>query len=194
MTSGIHAALDRARFGDAAILDLHPLRPTAAQAAERVRQWLAERQVMGIAEALVITGQGRHSEDGVSPVRAAVQSALGRLQREGVVAEIQEHTPGSTVVRLAPLGRRLDAPSRRRDPAPPKRPPVRRLEGLSDDLVEALERLAAARLERLGVANPSPGQIVDEMGHVFSRLAGTQAPSEAALRTAIERATAELDD
>jgi hypothetical protein len=29
---------------------------------------------------------------------------------------------------------------------------------------------------------------------VFSRLAGTHAPSEAALRAAIERATAELDD
>ncbi|MCU0623166.1 MAG: Smr/MutS family protein [Gemmatimonadaceae bacterium] len=191
--AGLDAAFDRVRFADAARLDLHPLRPTAPQAAGRVRAWVLERQVQGFSEVLVITGRGRHSEGGVSAVRASVHRALARLTREGVVSAVTERTPGSVVVALAPLGARLDALARRRDPAPPARPPVRRLEGLPDDLVEALEGLAAARLEHLGVTAPTAGQVVDEMRHVFSRLVGTQAPSEDALRAAIERARDELD-
>lgn len=191
--SGVRAALDAARFGSGATLDLHPLRPTAVQAAERVRRWLLERQVQGLSEVLVITGRGRHSPDGESPVRTAVQGALARLRREGVVDGVQAHTEGSVVVTLAPIGRRLDAPARRRDPLPPKPSPVRQLEGLPDDLLMALEELAAKRLEALGLAAPTAGQIVDEMRHVFSRLIGTHAPSEDALREAVQRALDALD-
>lgn len=189
----LDAAFDRARFGDGAWLDLHPLRPTAAQAADRVRRWLLERQVMGMTEALVITGRGKHSAEGVSRVRTAVAGALARLRREGVLTAVREHSAGSFVVTLAPIGQRLDAPARRRDPAPPKPPTVRQLEGLPDDLVMALEDLAARRLDALGVTAPTPGQVIDEMGHVFSRLVGAHAPSEAVLRDAIQRALDELD-
>lgn len=189
----LDAAFDRARFGDRALLDLHPLRPTAAQAADRVRRWLLERQVLGVTEALVITGRGKHSVDGVSPVRTAVQAALSRLRREGVLASVTEHSAGSFVVALAPIGQRLDAPARRRDPAPPRPPKLRQLEGLPDELVMALEELAARRLDALGIVAPTPGQVVDEMGHVFSRLVGANAPSEAVLHDAIRRALDDLD-
>lgn len=193
MKPALEGAFDRVRFGESARLDLHPLRPTAPQAAARVRAWVLERQVMGLAEVLVITGRGKHSDGGVSAVRTAVHRTLTRLIREGVVATVAEQTPGSVVVTLAPLARRFDAVARRRDPTPPPRPPVRRLEGLPDDLIEALEALAAARLEHLGVSAPTAGQVVDEMGHLFSRLVGAQAPSEDALRAAILRARDELD-
>lgn len=192
--SRVAAALDAARFGDAGRLDLHPLRPTARQAADRVRAWCLERQVQGLDEVLIVTGRGRHSDEGVSPVRTAVQQALHRLVRDGVATRVREHTAGAFVVTLAPVGARLDAAPRRRDPAPPPPTPVRRLEGLSDALVEALEALAEARLERLGIARPSAAQIVDEMQHVFSRLVGTRTPSEAALLEAIRRAHDALDD
>lgn len=185
---------DRLRFPPTATLDLHPLRPSAAQAAERVRRWLQERQVMGLTEVLVITGAGRHSEGGASPVRTSVRAMLQRLARAGVVARVQEHTAGSVIVTLAPLHTRFDAPARHRDPRPPAPTPVRRLEGLSNAVLEPLEALAAARLERLGIRQPTPGQVVSEMGHLFSRLAGVHTPTETALIGAIERAAADLDD
>lgn len=190
---GLAAALDRARFG-AMVLDLHPLRPTALQAAAHVRRWVLEKQVAGAREALIITGRGRHSPDGTSPVRDAVSVALTRLTRDGVVQGAAPHTEGSFVVTFAPLTARLDAAARRRDPAPPPPSPERRLQGLPDHLVEALEDLAAARLDRLGVQRATSEQVVSEMRHVFSRLVRERALSDDALSEAIARARAELDE
>jgi hypothetical protein len=151
-----------------------------------------ERQVAGVPEALVICGRGRHSPDGASPVRAAVAAALARLTRDGVLRTVVAHTEGSFAVTVASLGARLDATARRRDPVPVPPAPERRLQGLPDSLMESLEALAAARLEHLGVLEPTPGQVVAEMGHVFSRLATERATSEDALASAIARARAEL--
>lgn len=176
------------------MLDLHPLRLSANLAAARVMTWVRERQLMGLREALIITGRGNHSPGGVSPVREAVRSVLPRLIREGVVTRIERQTEGSVVVQIAPMGQRLDASARRRDPLPPKAPPVQTLEGLSNDTIEALEAFAARRLEQLGVAAPTPGQVVQEMGHVFSRLVGAHGASEDALRAALDRAAQELDE
>jgi hypothetical protein len=189
----VAAALDRARFG-AAVLDLHPERLPAHLAVDRVRRWIQGQQVAGVAEALVITGRGRHSPQGYSTVRDAVGTALRRLVREGALTAVTAHTEGSFVVALAPVGARLDAAPRRRDPAPPPAPPVRRLEGLSNAVVEALEALAAERLDGLGVRHPTPAQVIAEMGHVYSRLVHAHGASETALAAAIARARAELQD
>lgn len=191
---GPRRALDLARFGATGILDLHPLLPSAARAAGLVMAWVRERQLMGLPEALIITGRGKHSADGVSPVRDAVRGVFPRLLREGVIQHVVSQTEGSFVVQLAPVGQRIDANARRRDPSPPKAPPVRTLEGLSNETVEALEAYAARRLEQLGVTAPTSGQVIQEMGHVFSRLVGTHGTSEAALRNALATATRDLDE
>ncbi len=186
-------ALDEARFGATGILDLHPLRPSAARAAARVMSWVRERQLLGLREALIITGRGNHSTDGVSPVREATRGVFPRLMREGVIAHVEAHTEGSFIVQLAPVGQRIDAHARRRDPQPPKPPALPALEGLSNDTLEVLEAYAARRLELLGVTAPTSGQVIQEMGHVFSRLVGTHGASESALRSALDLAARDLD-
>src|SRR5690606_37219832 len=96
-------AFDELRFGADRILDLHELRPTAAQAAARTEAWLREKQAGGAAEVLVITGRGRNSDGGVSPVKHEVGRLLARLRRGGVVRESHPHAEGAFVVVLAPL-------------------------------------------------------------------------------------------
>lgn len=168
------SSLEAARVGPAGRLDLHPLRPSPEQAVRRVRDWLAERQVQGLAEALVITGRGAHSADGDAPVRTAVARLLRQLRLEGVLTGVSESGPGGFAVTLAPLAARLDAIPRRRATPPPTG--VRRavLEGLDADVLALLEDVAARRLDHLGLRAPTAAQVADEMSRVFSRLAARE--------------------
>ncbi len=150
-------ALDELRFGTDRMLDLHRLRPTAEQAAARVEAWLREKQAGGAAEVLVITGRGRNSESGVSPVKQEVGRLLARLRRGGVVKEAHAHSEGSFVVTLAPLSALRNAPRRRRDPAPPDRSSdPASLTALSVETRDLLRRIAWRALEELGIRDPEP--------------------------------------
>jgi hypothetical protein len=189
-------AFDEARFGPARTLDLHLLRPSAAQAAQRVETWLQERQLQGATEALVVTGSGNNSDErGVSPVREAVVTRLARLKRTGIVTAVQEHSAGSFIVMLAPISRRFDAPARNRDPKPPAPVVPAQLQALDAGTLEALGALARLSLDQLGLKNPSDGQIEHEMRSQFARLSqGLPAPpwTGPVLREAISRAHDEL--
>ena len=194
--TSVHRALDEARFGRDRILNLRASLPTAEEAAARAEAWLRERQVAKAGEVLLITGRGKGSEGGVSVVREAVARLLASLRRRGVVAGVEEHTPGSFVVRLAPLTALRDAPRRRRErtPVPPADPEV--LAGLSSEARTLLRRLARRALEELGVRDPTP-HLAKEMLAQFTALA-TAVPHgpdrEVALRRAIETALQEYED
>ena len=67
-------------------------------------------------EALVITGRGNNSPDGVSVVRAAIVHLFASLRRRGVIQDVSEHTPGSFVVTFAKINAVRNAPQRSRNP------------------------------------------------------------------------------
>jgi hypothetical protein len=132
----------------------------------------------------------------VSVVREAVARLLASLRRRGVVAGVEEHTPGSFVVHLAPLSALRDAPRRRRErtPAPPADPQA--LAGLSSETRVLLRRLARRALEELGVRDPTP-DLATEMLAQFTALAAAvpDGPDrEVALRRAIETTLQEYED
>ena len=192
-------ALDELRFGRNGTLNLRSSLPTATEAVRRTESWLRQRQADGATEALVITGRGSHSFGGVPVVREAVRRLLNMLTTRGVVAAHREHTPGSFVVRLLPLsagsGRRMNVTS---VAEPLLAPPT--LEGLSDSTRDRLRALAALALEALGVRDPSPEFIRDEMERQCAQLAGSVAGAstaelrDAQLRAAIDRAIDRLDE
>lgn len=191
----LQRAFDEARFGGDRTLNLRDRLPTAEQAAERTERWLRERQVLGGGEVLLITGRGNASEGGVSVVREAVLRRLTSLRRRNVVAEVQEHTPGSFVIVLAPMSALFEAPKRKREvmPAPPD-PAM--LKGLSSESRALLRTLALRALDALGVHGAPREFVNDEMVRQFAALApGIPAgpDREARLRAAIERALEELD-
>ena len=210
---GVAAALDEARFGAARILNLRADLPTGAQAARRAESWLRERQALGGGEVLVITGRGRGSIDGIPVVRDAVLRLFPALRRGGVVALVHEHTPGSFVVRLAPLQALVEAPRRRSRPSvtpPPVRQPAL-LVGLDAATLAVLRRLAVAALASLGVRGASDDFVADEMVRQFSTLTATLPPApstpptpstpstpptdrERALRALLERALDEFGE
>ncbi|MFL5577876.1 MAG: hypothetical protein ACJ79S_18125 [Gemmatimonadaceae bacterium] len=195
-TSALHQAFDEARFGGDRMLNLRDRLPTAAQAAERAELWLRERQVLGGGEVLLITGRGNASEGGVSVVREAVLRRVASLRRRNVVAEVREHTPGSFVIRLAPMSALLQAPKRRRETMPtPPDPSV--LQGLSAETRALLRVLAARALDALGVHAPSRPFVSDEMVRQFGAIAaGVPAgpDREARLAAAIRRAMEEMEE
>lgn len=177
----MNAALDEARFGPTRTLDLHVAHPTAEQAVARTEAWLRERQVARAGEVLVITGRGRGSVDGVPVVREAVLRLLYRLRRRGVVREMREHTSGSFVVQLAPVGALRDAPRRRGESRPRLAAPAE-LRSLRPETLALLRELAERALETLGVhgagrlAEHVEVQMVErEMVAQFSAIAGTLA-------------------
>lgn len=186
----IERAFDALRFGPERTLNLRALLPTASQAVALAEPWLRRLQVEGAGEALVITGRGNRSEDGVSVVRAAVAQRLAVLRRKNVLAGYAEHTPGSFVVTFAPVRALAEAPRRRRDaPAPPVVPPA--LAALAPETLALLEPLATAALAALGVRTPTRAQVEDEMTHQCTTLAATLPPGgdrEAQLRQAVRRA------
>jgi hypothetical protein len=194
---GVWKALDDATYGPKNTLNLRESLPSAAEARRRVEAWLRERQVNGANEVLVITGRGNNSPNGISMVREGVLGLLALLRRRGVVAEWREHSPGSFVVKLAPIKAMLDAPRRKRDRGskPEVRSP-RSLDALDPATVGLLRELALRSLESLGAKDPT-NFIESEMLAKFNLLAAGVAPgvdSEERLRHAIAAALDQLDD
>ena len=191
-------AFDEARFGPGRILNLREGMPTGADAARRAELWLRAKQVERAGEVLVVTGRGRGSAGGVPVVREAVHKLLGTLRRKGVVAEWSEHTPGSFVVRLAPMRALVDAPRRMRGGGGAPRPAdPEALRGLSAPTRDRLRALAIASLHALGVRSPDDDVVRDEMLRHFSALSAglPQGVSvERLLAEAVERALAEYEE
>src|SRR3954469_6369237 len=112
----LRRAFDSVRFGAANILNLRESLPTPLEATRRAEAWIRQRQVDGAQEVLVITGRGKGSEGGISPVRSATIKLIGSLRRRGVIDRYEEHNAGSFSIQLAPLRAMIDAPRRHREP------------------------------------------------------------------------------
>jgi len=89
----------------------------------------------------------------------------------------------------------FDAPAREGDSAAKQeRPPdPRTLAGLSPETRARLRTLATISLDALGVQRPVPSFIQDEMHRLFGTLT-PMAPTDEALRQAIERAIEEFEE
>ena len=167
------AAFERMRFGPLRTLNVRASKLTRQESAARVEAWLRSKQVELTGEVLVITGRGAGSLDGVPVVKEATQKVLNRLRRLGVIESYGEDTPGSFIVSLAPLRTLLEAPARRRNPAPA---PTRRLppiEGLRPATRDRLRYLASRSLDALGLKDPSTSQLEGEMARQFSMIVRT---------------------
>ena len=190
-------ALDEARFGSARTLNLRATLPSVREAITRTEAWLRQRQVDNAGEVLIITGRGRGSPDGVSPVREAVEKLLGSLRRRGVVAQHREHTPGSFIVTLAPTSALWESPTRRREgrrTPPPADPPS--LLALDPETRDLLRALATRSLENLGirdVASHLESEMLKQFGALAAGVQASAADRDARLRAAIRRAIEEYD-
>lgn len=191
--TGLRQAFDEVRFGHSRTLNLRESLPTPAVATARLEAWLRQQQVEAAHEVLVITGRGVHSEGGVSVVREAAIRAFHVLKRRGVIAGHQEHTPGSFVVTLAPVGALFEAPKRNKDrtPPPPRDPPS--LDALDADSRQLLRNLAERALEGLGIQDTA-AFLEGEMLRQFSILAasvgelpGRDVRLRAAIRAALDQ-------
>jgi hypothetical protein len=199
--AAVQQAFDEARFGATRILNVREPMLTGAEAARRTEGWLRAKQVEQAEEVLVITGRGNGSPGQVGVVREEVLKLLGRLRRAGVVQHVEEHTPGSFVVRLAPLRALFEAPPRTRDGHegrqryPTPRNPAS-LAGLEADTLHLLRRLAMQALQALGIEHPGEDFIQGEMERNFALLtrAGGGALTEDGLRAALEKALVEFED
>jgi hypothetical protein len=192
----IQHAFDEARFGPTRTLNLRATLPSGDEAVKRADAWLRERQVTAPGEdVLVITGRGRGSADGVPVIREAVLRLFPVLRRAGVIAQVQEHTAGAFIVRLATLRALVEAPrrNRRRTPPPVPRDPAV-LQGLDPDTRAALRHLAQLALEALGISPRTPSFVADEMVRQFTRLVENipdGAKRDDMLRSAIDAALEE---
>lgn len=191
-------ALDEAAFGPERILNLREMLPTAVEARRKTEVWLRARQVMKPREVLIITGRGNQSVGGVGIIRQEILGMLPSLRRRGVVESWKEHSPGSIVVKLAPMSALLNASKRRRDSsnAMPDEPDPRSLAALEPRTLRMLRELAIQNLESLGVSDPKPF-VEQEMLRAFSTLAGSMPQGEQReerLRDAIRRALDEVSD
>lgn len=169
--TGLWQALDEAAFGRERTLNLRESLPSAAEARARTEAWLRALQMTNAAEALVITGRGNQSAGGVGVIRQEVLAMLPALRRRGIVASWKEHSPGSLVIKLAPVSALLAAPKRRRsaNEADARTESRGGLVGLDDETLQLLRRLAVHNLESLGIVETT--QFVDqEMARVFSVL------------------------
>lgn len=192
--NSVRNALDEARFGNERTLNLRATLPTPQDAVARADQWLRLQQSRKGGEVLIITGRGNQSPDGVSVVRAAIARLLSSLKRHGVVASVEENTPGSFIVALAPMRALLEAPRRQRGKEAPQ-PAAVALSGVDAGTLALLERLARGALDRLGVRDVDH-YLDDEMRRQFSRIiAGlpSGARRDEHLQAAIERALAEYE-
>lgn len=192
----LQRALDEARFGAARTLNLRASLPTAAQAATRAEAWLREKQASRAGEVLIVTGRGNQSPGGVSVVRTAVEKRLAALRRRGVVREFTEHTPGSFVVRLAPMSALRAAPRRRRDAGPPPPSDPASLGALSSESLALLRHVALQSLRELGVHDPAPF-VQEEMVAQFAHVAAgvPEGPDrEKRLRAALTLLLAEYEE
>ena len=152
---GLHEAFDDVRFGAANILNLRESLPTVADATRRAETWIRQKQVEGAAEVLVITGRGKGSDDGVSPVREGIIRLIASLRRRGILERHEEHNAGSFSIQLAPLQAMIDAPRRRREPRRPAPPVKPELAGLTKATRALLRDVAERSLDSLGVKNTS---------------------------------------
>ncbi len=188
-------AFDEARFGADRTLNLRASLPTPDEAVRRANAWLRERQTSGADEVLIITGRGNGSDGGFSVVRDAVEKALRRLKRQGVVHLFVEHSPGSFVATLAPV-RRLWESARRTAPPRSDIPGGATLGGLDPETATLLRALAERSLDALGV-EASESFVQREMATQFAALIrGIPAGKdrETRLRDAIRRALAADDN
>jgi hypothetical protein len=159
------------------------------------------KQAEGAREVLIITGRGNQSVARTPVVREAIRRLLGLLSTRGVVSDHSEHSPGSFAVRLTPLSAASARPAATDadTPLPAINPAT--LDGLSDETRAQLRILAEATLRMLGIRDPSPQFVRDEMMRQCSQLAssipGTAATAiarEQAFRFLIARAIERLDD
>ena len=192
----LRQAFDEMRFGADRTLNLRTHHPSREQALRRAENWLRERQLARATEALVITGRGNNSPDGVSVVREVIAQLLASLRRRGVLTEVVEHTPGSFVVTFAKLTALRDAPQRARDPhvAPPRDPSA--LAALEPETRALLRRLAKRAIEELGV-EPTDSFVEQEMMAQFAAAASgvPEGPHrEQRLREVLAAAMREYDD
>ena len=118
------------------------MQPSATQAYALVESWLRGHQVQGAKEALVITGRGKNSIDGYSPVREAIIKLLPSLRRRNVISSYAEHTAGSFVVSFAPVGALFDVPKRRREKTVAVHVPPQALAALDEETLRLLHELA----------------------------------------------------
>jgi len=192
----LRQAFDEVRFGADRTLNLRTHHPSREQAVKRTENWLRERQMSRAEEALVITGRGNNSPDGVSVVREAIVQLLASLRRRGVLNDVVEHTPGSFVVRFAKLNAVRNAPQRARNPhEPPARDPAG-LAALEPETRAMLRRLAKRSIEELGI-EATPSFVEHEMMVQFAAAAAgvPEGPDrELRLRGALDAALHEYDD
>lgn len=192
----IERAFDELRFGAARTLNLRDGLPTVAQAEQRVEAWLRQVQAGGGGEALVITGRGLGSLDGVGRVRAAVLQKCTRLKRLNVVTAVREHGPGAVVVTVAPLKALVEAPRLRTGRTTPvTHADPAELAALPSDVRATLREIALLAIERVGVRQPTEASIADEMRAQFGALTPALAAAPdpvAALRTVASRLLQEL--
>lgn len=197
----VQQAFDEARFGATRILNVRDPLLSGVEAVRRADGWLRAKQVERAEEVLVITGRGAGSVGHVAVVREAVRKLLNRLRRQGVVAEVREHTPGSFAVTLAPLRAMFEAPLRARD-GQSRRPydtssgGVAPLPGLEPDTRSLLRRLAIHSLDSLGMPAPDESFVAAEMARKFSLLARAAGGklNEETLRAALLRALLEHEE
>jgi len=192
----LRQAFDEMRFGADRTLNLRTHHPSREQAMRRAENWLRERQMSRAKEALVITGRGNNSPDGVSVVREAIVQLLASLRRRGVLADVLEHTPGSFVVTFAKLSAVRDAPQRARNPHEPPPPDPAALAALEPATRAVLRRLAKRAIEELGV-EATAGFVEQEMLAQFGAAAAgvPDGPGrEQRLRDALEATLREFDD
>jgi hypothetical protein len=195
----LHAAFDEARFGAGRTLNLREGLPTGAEARRRAEAWLRGKQVEHAGDVLIITGRGNSSPGHVPVVREEVRTLLASLRRRGVVDAVQEHTPGSFVVALAPLRRLFEAAPRRSGAGPARRvADPAALAGLAPPTRVRLRHLATLALEALGMRAAPPAFIEAEMQRQFAILsaatAGAAAETERRLADAIEQAIIEFEE
>jgi hypothetical protein len=193
----LQRAFDELRFGPSRTLNLRAMQPTATQAATLTESWLRSLQVQGAEEALVVTGRGRNSVEGYSPVREAIVRLLPSLRRRNVISSFAEHTAGSFVVTFAPVRALFEAPNRRREKSeriPAPTPAA--LSALEGETLGQLRDLATLVLATLGVHSPTRAMIEDEMKRQFATLSAAlpdDGDREALLQQAMQRALEEFE-
>jgi hypothetical protein len=185
---GLRQAFDEARFGASRTLNLRESLPTADAATTRTEAWLRQQQIERAEEVLIVTGRGNQSEGGVSVVREAVIRLFHALKRRGVVSGHEEHTPGSFVVRLAPVSALWESPKRNggRGVAPPPRTPPS-LDELDEATRRDLRNLAERALEGLGIKKTEDflqGEMLKQFGAIAASV-GDAPDREQRLRAAV---------
>jgi len=194
--NGLRNALDEVRFGTQRTLNLRESLPSADAAAARAESWLRQQQVDRAVEVLIITGRGNQSDAGVSVVREAVLRLLHVLRRRGVVSGHLEHTPGSFIVKLAPVAALWESPRRkggRGVETSPAAPPS--LDALDIETRMLLRALAERALDGLGVKDASSfveGEMLKQFG-MIAKAVGTGPGREERLRAAIRNALDQQD-